>query len=116
MFARLKPGYTVESARASLQPLFHQIPRQEAGEPALRMISSRDRDMFLKRSALVEIAANGHSGLRRQYSTALIVLMCMAGLVLVDRVLECGKPADRARSRDRKKWRCAWRSARGGRR
>jgi hypothetical protein len=47
------------------------------------MISSRDRDMFLKRSALVEIAANGHSGLRRQYSTALIVLMCMAGLVLV---------------------------------
>ena len=36
MFGRLKPGYTVESARASLQPLFHQILRQEAGEPALR--------------------------------------------------------------------------------
>jgi predicted permease len=83
MFARLKPGYSVESARASLQPLFHQILRQEAGEPALRMISSRDRDTFLKRSALVEIAANGYSGLRRQYSTALIVLMCMAALVLV---------------------------------
>jgi hypothetical protein len=85
------------------------VPSNPAGR-------KRDRDMFLKRSALVEIAANGHSGLRRQYSTALIVLMCMAGLVLVDRVLECGKPADRARSRDRKKWRCAWRSARGGRR
>jgi predicted permease len=83
MFARLKAGYTVESARASLQPLFHQILQQEVGEFALRKISQRDRDLFLKRSALVETAANGYSGLRRQYSTALIVLMCMAGLILV---------------------------------
>jgi predicted permease len=83
MFARLKPGYTVESARASLQPLFHQILQQEAGEPALRRISQHDRDRFLKRTALVETAANGYSGLRQQYSTALIVLMCMAGLILV---------------------------------
>jgi hypothetical protein len=29
MFARMKPGYTVESARASLQPLFTQILREE---------------------------------------------------------------------------------------
>ncbi len=83
MFARLKPGYTVESARASLQPLFHQILQQEVQEPALRRISQYDRDRFLKRSALVETAANGYSGLRRQYSTALIVLMCMAGLILL---------------------------------
>jgi predicted permease len=83
MFARLKPGYTVESARASLQPLFHQILQQEVRESALRRISQYDRDRFLKRSALVETAANGYSGLRRQYSTALIVLMCMAALILV---------------------------------
>jgi predicted permease len=83
MFARMKPGYTVESTRASLQPLFHQILQQEVGEPALRRISQHDRDRFLKRTALVEKAANGYSGLRQQYSTALIVLMCMAGLILV---------------------------------
>jgi predicted permease len=83
MFARLKPGYTVESARASLQPLFHQILQQEVREPALRGISQHDRELFLKRAALVEKAANGYSGLRQQYSTALIVLMSMAGLILV---------------------------------
>jgi len=46
MFRRLKPGYTVQSARASLQPLFHQILRQEVGEPALRGLSRHDRDRF----------------------------------------------------------------------
>jgi predicted permease len=83
IFARLKPGYTVESARASLQPLFHQILREEAGEPAISRRSQHDRDQFLNRTALVETAATGYSGLRQQYSTALTVLMCMAGLILV---------------------------------
>ena len=83
MFARLKRGYTLESARSSLQPLFHQILRQGLEEPALRRISQYDRDRFLKRAALVETAAAGYSGLRRQYSAALIVLMCMAGLILL---------------------------------
>jgi hypothetical protein len=31
----------------------------------------------------VEIASNGYSGMREMFSTALIVLMCMAGLILV---------------------------------
>ncbi len=82
VFARLKPGYTVESARASLQPLFHQILEEELSEPALRGISAHDRDRFLQRTALVETAAGGYSGMRQQYSTALIVLMWMAGLIL----------------------------------
>jgi hypothetical protein len=30
IFGRLKPGYTVASARASLQPLFHQIRKRPA--------------------------------------------------------------------------------------
>lgn len=83
MFARLKSGYTVESARASLQPLFHQILRQEALEPRLSSLSQHDREQFLKRTALLEPAATGYSGLRQQYSAALLVLMCMAGLVLI---------------------------------
>jgi len=83
IFARLKKGYTAESARASLQPLFHQILQQEAGESALRRISRYDRERFMNRSVLVETAATGYSGLRRQYSTALVVLMSMAGLILL---------------------------------
>ncbi len=83
LFARLKPGYTVQSARASVQPLFHQMLRQELGESALRGLSQYDRVQFLNRSALVEAAATGYSGLRQQYSAALVVLMCMAGLILL---------------------------------
>lgn len=83
MFARLKPGYTVESARASLQPLFHQILEQEVGEPAMSGFSRYDRDQFLRRTALVETAASGYSGLRQEYSEPLVLLMSMAGLILL---------------------------------
>ena len=83
IFGRLKSGYTVQSARASLQPLFHQILRDEVEQPSLAKRSQHDRDLFLTRTVLVETAANGYSGLRQQYSTALIVLMCMAGLILL---------------------------------
>ena len=82
IFARLKPDYTVRSAQASMQPLFHQILQQEAEEPEIREISSHDRNRFLQRTALVERAATGYSALRQQYSTPLIVLLCMAGLIL----------------------------------
>jgi len=83
LFARMKPGYTVESARASLQPLFQQILRQEMTEPAFRDVSQYYRDLFMKRTVRMETAAAGYSPLRQSYSTALIVLMSMVGLVLV---------------------------------
>jgi predicted permease len=83
VFARLKPGYTVESARASLQPLFHQILKQELAQPELRKSSPYDRTRFIKRRVIVQTAANGYSDLREQYAIALLVLMCMAGLMLL---------------------------------
>jgi predicted permease len=83
LFARMKPGYTVDSARASLQPLFTQILRQELTQPEMKDDTAYDRDRFLKRKVQMETAANGYSDLRRSYSTALIVLMCMVGLVLL---------------------------------
>ncbi len=83
IFARLKPGYTVTSARASLQPLFHQIIEQEIKEPALSRISEYDRKRFLRRTIEVETAATGYSEMRERYSTALVVLMAMAGLILL---------------------------------
>ncbi|MGH9628857.1 MAG: ABC transporter permease, partial [Bryobacteraceae bacterium] len=82
-FARTKPTYTVESARASLQPLFHQILQEEIMQPEMRTASEYNRDRFLKRQVRVEPAANGYSQMRESFSTALIVLMCMVGLVLL---------------------------------
>jgi predicted permease len=83
MFARMKPGFTVSSAQAYLQPLFIQVLREELTRPELKDISAYNRDRFLERKVKVEPAANGYSQMRRDYSTALTVLMCMVGLVLL---------------------------------
>jgi predicted permease len=83
MFGRLKPGFTPDSARASLQPVFHSILNQELALEAMKDTSKFNRDRFLKRSVRLEPAATGYSRTREQFQTALVVLMCMVGLVLV---------------------------------
>lgn len=83
MFARMNPGHTVESARASLQPIFHSILEYELTLEGMRNTSAYNRDRFLKRQVIVEPAATGYSQMREQFRTALVVLMCMVGLVLV---------------------------------
>lgn len=82
-FARMKPGYTLQSAQASLQPLFTQILREELDRPEMKDASEFNRKQFLARKVILESAAGGFSELRRNYSTALIALMCMVGLVLI---------------------------------
>src|SRR3954470_23257064 len=83
VFARLKPGYTVEAAAAPLQGLFTQIRQYEITLPAAKEWSPYARDQFLKGKMLVTSAASGFSPLRNDFSTGLIVLMCMVGLVLL---------------------------------
>jgi predicted permease len=83
VFGRLKPGYTIESARAPLQTLFTQIRQHEMTLPGAKTWSQYARDQFLKGQLLVESAAIGYSGLRNEFSTSLVVLMCMVGLVLL---------------------------------
>ena len=82
-FARMKPGFTVQSAQAALQPLFTQILRYELTQPELKDLTPHMRQEFLARKVRVETASNGYSELRRSYATALVVLMCMVGLVLL---------------------------------
>jgi len=83
MFGRMKPGFTPAGAQASLQPLFVQTLRYELTLPEMADTSQYNRGRFLSRKVQVETAASGYSGLRRSYATALIVLMCMVGLVLL---------------------------------
>jgi len=83
VFARMKPGYTVQSARGPLQVLFHQIREYETTLPSAAKWSAYQRTRFLSGNILVEPAATGYSELRNSFSTALIVLMCMVGLVLL---------------------------------
>src|SRR3954467_4488010 len=83
VFARLKPGWTAKSAEAPLQTLFMQIRAQEMTLPGAKDWSNYAREQFMKGRLRVDPAAGGYSNLRNDFSTALIVLMCMVGLVLL---------------------------------
>jgi len=83
VFGRLKADYTVESAEAPLQTLFTQVRTYEMTLPAAKDWSPYARDQFMKGRLHVTGAAMGYSGLRNDFSTALIVLMCMVGVVLL---------------------------------
>lgn len=83
VFARLKPGYTLESAGAPLGVLYHQIREYEASLPAAKDWSAYSRREFLRGTIHMQKAATGYSDLRNNFSTALVVLMSMVGLVLL---------------------------------
>jgi predicted permease len=83
VFARLKPGYTVESAAAPLQTLFTQLRQEEMTLPGAKDWTAYIREQFMKGRLLVEKADVGFSPIRNDFSLALRVLMCMVGLVLI---------------------------------
>jgi hypothetical protein len=83
VFGRLKPGYTVKTAQPPMQSLFTQIRQYEMTLPAAKDWSKYSREQFMKGQLIVEKADVGYSGLRNDFSTALVVLMCMVGLVLL---------------------------------
>ena len=91
VFGRLKPGYTPESARASLQVLFHQIREHESTQPEAKDWSAYSRERFLAGTIHVEKADTGYSDIRNDFSTALVILMSMVGLVLL---IACGNVAN----------------------
>jgi predicted permease len=83
VFARLKPGYTIESAQAPLQTLFTQIRQHELTLPGAKFMNAYTRERFLTGQLRLEKADVGYSPLRNDFSTALMVLMAMVGLVLL---------------------------------
>ena len=83
VFARLKPGYTTASASPALKGLFTQIRQYETTLPGAKDWNEYSRDKFMKGTVELEKADTGYSDLRRSFSTALVVLMSMVGLVLL---------------------------------
>jgi predicted permease len=83
VFARLKPGHTIESAQGPLQGLFTQIRQHEMTLPGAKNWSPFIRERFMTGQLKLEKADVGYSPLRNDFSTALIVLMAMVGLVLL---------------------------------
>jgi predicted permease len=91
VFARLKPGYTAESAEPAMQGLFLQIRQHEMTLPAAKDWTDFSRKQFMKGRLKLTDASKGYSDLRNQFRTALIVLLGMVGLVLV---IACGNVAN----------------------
>jgi predicted permease len=79
--ARLKPGVSMESARASMQVLGGQILQSEVG--VFQGVDDSFRQRYVKKAAIVEDISRGQSSLRKQFSKPLTVLMGMVGLVLL---------------------------------
>ena len=79
--ARLAPGVTKESALAQLNVVYAQALQEDA--QSLKTRSKQSRERFLTKKLVLVSGGSGTSGLRSQFSTPLIVLMGMVGLVLL---------------------------------
>ena len=81
LFARLKPGMSLEQAQARIAPLYRQILEED-----LKVISARSerfRKLYPEKRLLLKPGYQGRSDLRDQLGKPAIVLMCMVGLVLL---------------------------------
>jgi predicted permease len=83
VFGRLKPGMTLERARAGLQPLFHQMLEMEVRQEAFAKASPYMKQQFLRMWMDVLPGSKGRSQLREQFSKPLLALMAIVGLVLL---------------------------------
>ncbi len=83
VYGRLKPGVTVEQAKASLQPLMHQMLDMEVQEKSFSRAAPETKQAFLKMWMELIPASKGRSNLRDQFSNSLLVLMAIVGLVLL---------------------------------
>ncbi|HTP33342.1 MAG TPA: ABC transporter permease [Candidatus Acidoferrales bacterium] len=83
VFGRLKPGMTLERAKAGLQPLFHQVLEMEVQQKEFARAAEDTRRNFLRMSMDLLPASKGRSFLRQQFENPLLALMAMVGLVLL---------------------------------
>jgi predicted permease len=83
VFGRMKPGVTLEQAKASLEPFFKQTLEMEVQEKEFAHSAPEVRQAFLTMWLDLLPASKGDSNLRRQFSNALLVLMAIVGLVLL---------------------------------
>ena len=83
VFGRLKPGVSEEQAKAGLQPLFHQILEMEVLAKEFATAAPLTKQNFLKMWMDVIPASKGRSELRQKFSTPLLVLTAIVGLVLL---------------------------------
>jgi predicted permease len=82
LFARLKPGVTLEQAQAAMRVLHDQRKQEELhGEFFLKFPDTKER--FLRQTLSLIPADRGLSSLRRNFERPLVVLQWLVGVVLL---------------------------------
>ena len=81
VMARLKPGISRTQAEAAMNVIYRQINEQEIKD--IPNASENFRQRFVSKHLNVLPGQKGLSDLRREFSTPLIVLMAMVGVVLL---------------------------------
>ena len=82
VFGRLREGVTLESAEASLAPLFAQLVEQELQQPARERMSECGREQFRKATLKVRPGHQGPRQVREDLETPLWLMLGMSGLLL----------------------------------
>src|SRR5262245_13487072 len=81
VMGRIKPGLSREQAEAAMNVVYRQINEEEI---TLNPTASKSfHDRFVARHLFLREGAKGQSDLRNQFSTPILVLMGMVGMVLL---------------------------------
>jgi len=81
LLARLKPGVDMPQAEAAMNVIYRQINEEEV--KLSEGFSPTFKQRFLAKRLFLRPGQKGRSDLRNQFSTAILVLMGMVGLVLL---------------------------------
>jgi predicted permease len=102
VFARLKPGVSLQQAQASLAPVFHSILENEVREPAFSRVSPYAREQFLKKRLELSPGAGGQNVPAMFLEAPVLAMTGMVWLVLL---IACANVANLmiARSTSRQK-------------
>src|SRR2546425_294487 len=83
VFGRLKPGLTLERAKAGLQPWFKAMLEEDTRREGWPNVGEEQRRLFLASTLDLLPAAQGRSDLRQAMERPLLVLAAATGLVLL---------------------------------
>jgi predicted permease len=82
LFARLKPGTTIEQARSAMNGLYRPIIN-DVEAPLQKGMSDATMTRFKARTLVIEPGARGQSSVHREARTPMLFLLAVTGIVLL---------------------------------